>query len=127
MTRLPALFLGALASATLVAPAQAHPKLVAGSPAANATVASPQHITLRFTEKLMPKFSSASLVMTDMPGIKMNAPMKMAASSMVHGADGKSLMVMTSKPLPAGTYKLSWRVVGGDSHPITGAYNFRVK
>jgi methionine-rich copper-binding protein CopC len=127
MTRFTALFIGALASIALVAPAKAHPKLVAASPAANATVASPQHITLRFTEKLLPKFSSADLVMTDMPGMKMKAPMKMATSTMIHGADGKSLMVMTSKPLPAGTYKLTWRVVGGDSHPITGGYNFRVK
>lgn len=127
MSRIPSLAAAITAAALFASGAQAHPKLVAASPAANATVASPQHITLRFTEKLPPKFSSANLAMTDMPGTKMNAPMKMATSTMIHGADGKSLMVMTSKPLPAGTYKLTWRVVGGDSHPITGGYNFRVK
>lgn len=127
MTRLPALFFGALATIAVAAPAQAHPKLVAASPAANATVASPQHITLRFTEKLLPRFSSADLVMIDMPGMKMNAPMKVAASSMVQGTDGKSLMLMPARPLSAGTYKLTYRVVAGDSHRVTGGYDFRVK
>ena len=126
MIRVPTL-VTAVAVTLMSAPAvQAHPKFSGGSPAANATVASPKHITLRFTEKLVSKFSKADLVMTDMPGMKMNAPMKMAATSMVMG-DGKTLMVMPTKPLPAGTYKLSYRVVASDTHPVTGGYTFKVK
>lgn len=111
----------------MASPALAHPKLASASPAVNSTGASPKHIVLNFNEKLIAKFSNADLVMTDMPGMKMNAPMKMAATSMVYGADGKSLMVMPVKPLPAGTYKVTYRVVAGDSHRITGGYAFRVK
>lgn len=122
--------IGVVAMSALIAmasPALAHPKLASASPAVNSTVASPKHIVLSFDEKLLPKFSGADLVMTEMPGMKMNAPMKMAATSMVYGADGKSLMVMPAKPLPAGTYKVAYRVVAGDSHRITGGYAFRVK
>lgn len=116
-----------LASTGLVSPALAHPKLAAASPAANSTVRSPRHITLTFNERLIARFSGADLVMTDMPGMKMNAPMKMAATSMVYGADGRSLMVMPAKPLPPGAYKIAYRVVAGDSHRIAGDYAFRVK
>lgn len=131
MIRLPSMALGLaaaiLSSTALVSPALAHPKLAAASPAANSVVGAPKHIMLRFDEKLIAKFSGADLVMTDMPGMKMNAPMKMPATSMVYGADGKSLMVMPAKPLPAGTYKVNFGVVAGDSHRITGGYTFRVK
>lgn len=41
----------------LAGAAQAHPKLVSASPAPNAMVAKPANVTLRFSEKLMPKFS----------------------------------------------------------------------
>ena len=43
--------------------ANAHPKLVSASPAANATVAKPARIELHFSEKLMPAFSKADLTM----------------------------------------------------------------
>ncbi len=120
-------FATVLATAAMASPVLAHPKLASASPAVNSTGASPKHIVLSFNEKLIAKFSGADLVMTDMPGMKMKAPMKMAATSMVYGADGKSLMVMPAKPLPAGTYKVAYRVVAGDSHRITGGYAFRVK
>lgn len=120
-------FAAVLATAVMASPALAHPKLASASPPVNSTGASPKHIVLNFDEKLIAKFSGADLVMTDMPGMKMNAPMKMSATSMVYGADGKSLMVMPAKPLPAGTYKVAYRVVAGDSHRITGGYAFRVK
>lgn len=126
MINFPRLAAGFVAAALLALGAQAHPKLAAASPSANATVAAPKHITLRFSEKLIAKFSKADLVMTDMPGMKMNAPMKMPAQSMVMG-DGKTLMVMTAKPLPAGTYKVAYQVVAGDSHRINGGYSFKVK
>ena len=127
MIRLPVMFLGVLATAAAATSAYAHPKLVAASPAANATVASPQRIMLRFTKRLLPKFSSADLVMTDMPGMRMKVPMKIATSSLIRGTDGKSLMVIPAKPLARGTYKLSWRVVAGDTHRVTGGHAFTVK
>lgn len=117
---------GFVAAALLASGAQAHPKLAAATPSANATVAAPKHITLRFSEKLIAKFSGADLVMTDMRSMKMNAAMKMPAQSMVMD-DGKTLMVMPAKPLSAGTYKVTYHVVAGDSHRINGGYSFKVK
>lgn len=127
MTISPRFAAGVAAALFLASGAQAHPKLAAASPAANATVATPKHITLQFNEKLIAKFSGADLMMTDMPGMKMKAPMKISATSTVYGADGKSLMVMPAKPLSSGTYKVAYRVVAGDSHRITGGYSFKVK
>ncbi len=54
-----ALVPAALAILGLASAAQAHPKLLSASPAPNATVAKPARLALRFSEKLMPKFSGA--------------------------------------------------------------------
>ena len=55
--------------------ANAHPKLVSATPAANATVAKPARIQLRFSEKLVSAFSKADLIMAAMPGMpSMPAP-----------------------------------------------------
>ena len=72
----------ALALLGIAGAAQAHPKLLSASPAANATVAKPARITLRFSEKLMPKFSGADLVMTGHGGTE-HAPMKVTAAAAV--------------------------------------------
>lgn len=116
------------ASAALLAgtAAQAHPKLVSASPAPNSAVASINQIELHFNEKLVGQFSSVDLAMTDMPGMKMNSPMKMPASTVV-GADGKTLIVRTKSPLSAGTYKLDWHAVSADTHRVNGSYSFKVK
>ena len=55
--------------------AYAHPKLVSASPGPNATVAKPARVELRFSEKLMPKFSGADLMMTGHGGAS-HAPMR---------------------------------------------------
>ena len=116
-----------LATALLAGAASAHPKLVSAVPAADATVTSPAKIELRFSEKLVAQFAGADLVMTDMPGMKMHGPMKMAPLKTSVGADGMSLVAMPAKPLPAGTYKLNYHVVSADTHRIEGGYSFKVK
>ena len=105
--------------------ANAHPKLVSSTPAANATVAKPARLMLRFSEKLMPKFSGAELMMTGMNGMK-HAPMKVASAATV-GADGRTLVIAPKSPLGAGTYTVAWHVVSSDTHRITGNYAFAVK
>ncbi|RZM13863.1 MAG: copper resistance protein CopC, partial [Sphingomonas sp.] len=67
MRRFPAL-IAAVAALTLAGTAYAHPKMLSANPAANATVAKPAHIELHFSEKLMPAFSKAELIMAAMPG-----------------------------------------------------------
>lgn len=105
--------------------ANAHPKLVSATPASNATVAAPARVTLRFSEKLMPKFSGADLMMTGMNGMK-HAPMKVASVATV-AADGRTLVIAPRSPLGAGTYSVAWHVVSADTHRITGNHAFAVK
>ena len=118
-----------IASALTVAgtAAQAHPKLVSATPAANATVARTAKIELHFSEALVSQFSGVDLVMTDMPGMKMNSPMKMNGVAVAVGPDGKTLVATLKTPLPAGSYKLDWHAVSADTHRINGSYTFQVK
>ena len=119
---------GALAAASVFATgAQAHPKMLSASPEANATVQHIKSIEIRFSEKLVNQFSGVELAMTDMPGMKMSTPMKMAGIKTMIASDGKSLMVMLAKPLPTGTYKLTYHVVSADTHRVQGGYTFKVK
>ena len=105
--------------------ANAHPKLVSATPAANATVARPARVELHFSEKLMPKFSGADLMMTGMHGMK-HAPLKVATAAAV-AADGRTLIITPKSPLSAGNYSVVWHVVSSDTHRITGNYAFAVK
>jgi len=121
-------FLLALAVPAMLvaAPALAHPKLVAATPAANAVVPATNRVQLTFSEPLVAAFSGATIEMTDMPGMKMNAPMKMPLQTSV-GTDGKTLVVTLARPLPRGTYRLDWHVVSGDTHRVAGTYNFKIR
>lgn len=116
-----------VAAALLVAPvaAYAHPKLLSATPAPNAVTAPTARLQLVFSEGLVAQFSGADLVMTEMPGMKMNAPMKMPATATL-GADGKTLVVTLPRALPVGSYKLSYHVVSTDTHRVEGNYSFRV-
>ncbi len=105
--------------------AQAHPKLLSSTPAEGADGASPEKIELRFSENLMTQFSGAKLVMTEMPGMA-HSPMPMKAKVSA-GSDPKTMFVTPLSPLPAGTYKVEWRAVSSDTHPITGNVTFKVK
>lgn len=111
------------AAMLLAAPALAHPKLLAATPAADATVAAPARIEMRFSEKLMPKLSGATLSMTGMGGVA-HAPMPVAATST---GVGNTLTVTTAKPLVAGSYRVDWHVVSADTHRIVGNYAFTVR
>lgn len=116
----------ALAAGLLVsAIAQAHPKLVSSTPAEGSTSAAPSKIELHFSENLTTQFSGAKLIMTDMPGMP-NSPMGVKAG--VSGGDDPKMMVITpTAPLTTGTYKVEWRAVSSDTHPITGNFSFKVK
>ena len=116
----------ALASGLLLSTlAQAHPKLLSSTPAEGADGAAPGKIELRFSEDLLTQFSGAKLVMTEMPGMA-HSPMPMKAKVSA-GSDPKTMLVTPLAPLPAGTYKVEWRAVSSDTHPITGNVTFKVK
>jgi hypothetical protein len=103
--------------------AQAHPKLTSSTPAANAIVATPAHIDLNFSEKLIPAFSKADLTMAAMPGM---AAMKIVSTAVL-AADGHTLVITPKAPLHAGRYSVAWHVVSTDTHKVAGNYAFAVK
>lgn len=107
-------------------PAVAHPKLVSATPAANASAKAVSRIVLKFSERLTPRVSGATLTMTGMPGMANHPDMKMTGVNAVVGSDGTSIVLTSAKPLPAGTYRVDWHVVGGDTHRITGTHAFTV-
>jgi methionine-rich copper-binding protein CopC len=115
--------------ATLLTPtaAFAHPKLVSASPAANATAARTNVVRLTFSERLTPKLSNATITMTGMPGMANHPDMKMTGVTSAISADGKSIVLTSAKPLPAGTYRADWVIVGADTHRITGKHNFSIR
>ncbi|MBS0480962.1 MAG: copper resistance protein CopC [Proteobacteria bacterium] len=118
----------ALAALALTAPAiaSAHPQLVSSTPAANSTVARPQHINLVFNEKIRPANTRIQLVMTSMPGMAAGHTMAMPVSVMM-GKDGKSVMVMPKSALMAGGYELRWMAAGDDREVKSGKIAFTVK
>jgi methionine-rich copper-binding protein CopC len=114
------------ASLLLSAGAHAHPKLLSSTPAEGATVTAPANIELNFSEKLTTQFSGAKLIMTEMPGMAAHSPMGVKAS-VVGAADPKMMVITPTAPLTPGTYKVEWRAVSSDTHPITGTVTFKVK
>jgi copper resistance protein C len=102
----------------LLAPAaaHAHAMLDHASPAVGSTVgAAPKELVLSFTAKLEPKFSSIEVRNTK--GVAVNAgPVSTNGTEMRVGL----------KPLPAGTYKVIWRVLSVDTHRTNGSFTFRV-
>jgi hypothetical protein len=96
---------------------------VSASPAANATIAKPARVTLRFSEKLMPAFSKADLTMAAMRGM----PAMEVASAAALASDGRTLVVTPKAQLHPGRYSVAWHVVSTDTHKVAGNYAFAVK
>ena len=122
-----ALMIAALASFATPQLVSAHTHLVASTPAANATVARPTRIDLRFNEAVIGSTVKAQLAMTGMPGMADHAPMPITGFTSQLGNDRKSLTLMLRRPLAAGTYRVNWAAAGADTHRLTGTFNFTVR
>jgi methionine-rich copper-binding protein CopC len=105
---LPLLLLGGAA-------AHAHAFLDHATPRVGSTVRSaPREVTLWFTQRLEPSFSSAQV--RDSSGTRVDQG--------AH-ASGMELHVPV-KALSPGTYKVHWRVLSVDTHTTEGNFSFRV-
>lgn len=125
-SNLVAKFLAPITATMFASAAFAHPSLVSSSPADNSQVAAPATIELKFSETLVPQFSAANLIMTGMPGMPNHGAMKVSAS--VSGAsDGKTMVITPAQTLQPGAYRVDWRAVSSDTHPINGNVTFQVK
>lgn len=104
----------------------AHPDLLSSTPADKSEGSAPAKIELKFSETLNTQFSGANLIMTDMPNMPGHGAMKMTAS-VSSGSDGKTMVITPTSALPAGSYRVDWRAVSSDTHPIKGNISFQVK
>lgn len=105
--------------------ALAHPRLLGSTPPANATIAAPDRLVLRFSEKLISRLTSADLIRAGTSG-RSQAAVKMATTTALD-ASGKQVVVSVRQRLPAGRYKLHWRAVSVDTHRVQGSTAFTVR
>jgi copper resistance protein C len=102
----------------LVPPAWAHAHLQRATPEAGSTVhASPPEVTMRFTEKLEPSFSTAQV---SGPG-----GARVGEAAQVDAADATQMLVKLPTLAP-GAYKVVWHAVSVDSHVTDGDFTFTV-
>ena len=80
---------------------------------------SPDEVKLYFSERLEPRYSSLR-VLNDQ-GVQVDR-----RDSRVDRAN-PALLRATLPPLPAGTYKVVWRVLSIDADVTVGAFTFRIE
>ena len=109
-----------LASTVISPSVLAHAHLEQQSPAADSQVASPQVLTLNFSEGIEPGFSG--VVVTD--------AQKQVIKTGTATRDEKNkaqLTVPLEQTLALGAYRVDWHVVSVDGHKTKGSYRFSVK
>lgn len=111
-----------LAGFFMSATAMAHPRVLSSNPAANTAVAAPAQIDVSFSEALLARGSRAELFMGHG-----RLWMKVAVAPAQVLADGRTLRTVPDAALVPGNYRLQWRTVGVDSHPMSGDLDFSVK
>jgi len=113
------LVVGVLALGTAL-PLQAHAFLDHASPPVGGSVpASPPIVTLWFTQDLEPAFSSVTV--TNETGQRVD----LGNAQIPQGSPAELRIGL--KPLPPGTYLVSWHVVSVDTHPTEGTFTFEIK
>ncbi|MFY1692893.1 copper resistance protein CopC [Plantactinospora sp. WMMB782] len=99
-----------------VGPAAAHAKLLGSDPRADSTVSTPlDEITLTFNELVRGNFST--VVVTGPDGTRHGAGQPRVVDKQVH---------LPVEPVRSGSYRVAYRVVSADGHPIQGQFRFTV-
>jgi copper resistance protein C len=97
------------------AAAHAHAYLDHASPRVGSTVrTAPSQVTLWFSQKLEPSFSSAQV--TNASGGRVDQGARVSGMQ-IHVSVGS---------LPPGTYRVNWKVLSVDTHTTQGSFTFRV-
>jgi len=95
--------------------ARAHAHLDRASPPVGGTVrTAPRSVTLWFSQKLEPSFSSAQV--TDAAGARVDQGSRVSGTQ-IH---------VSVKALPPGSYRVHWKVLSVDTHKTEGSFSFRV-
>jgi copper transport protein len=100
-------------------PAFAHAELLSTQPAAGEKLdTAPEQVVLTFNETVDPPKDAIEVFDSDGDQVKTNRP--------AHPG-GEGVKVAVDLPdLDDGAYVVTWRVASADSHPIRGAYTFRI-
>ena len=106
-----------VAQVSAAGPAAAHAELVASTPANGEQLReAPPEVALQFTEPVA--LVEGGLQLLDVEGQQLDAPPPVLAGSTVRWP--------MPTQLPDGAYVVSWRVVSGDGHPVSGAFAFGI-
>ncbi len=98
--------------------ANAHAYLDHASPLVGSTVkAAPNEVRLWFSQALEPKFTTAQV---------RSSSGAVVGSGGVDAADPKQIVIRVHD-LPAGSYKVFWKVLSVDTHHTEGSFGFEVK
>lgn len=99
-------------------PARAHAQFVGSKPASDTALEnSPHEVVLTFSQAVTPV--SVTLVGPD------GALVESVEEAVTNG-NGERVILPVTAPLAAGTYVVSFRVLSGDSHAISGGFSFSV-
>ena len=121
MRKFSLVFALALSVAAFSQQASAHAHLKNQYPAANASVeASPQALTLTFSEDIEPAFSGVEIV----DGNQKVIPLAEAERA---PRQHNQLIAPLQQPLTSGRYQVNWHVLSVDGHKTQGNYAFSVK
>jgi len=116
--RLASLVLLALPMVAAPRPIAVHATLVSSEPAANSRLtSSPSRIRLVYSEPVEGKLAKVSLV-----------PPSGSAIALRAGADPRDVhaVIAPVDSIGPGAYRVDWRVVSADGHPVDGSYTFAV-
>ena len=98
--------------------ASAHAFLKTARPAVGSTVpTAPSQVVIHFTEGVEPVFST--IAVQDAAGARVDV-------GGVHLEGGAAQLAVGLKPLPPGTYSVTWHVTATDTHKTQGRFTFTV-
>lgn len=114
--RTPTTILTVLLLTLATASASAHAFLDHASPLVGSTVATaPHEVSLSFTQKLEPAFSSVRV--TDESGVRVDRGEAQVSGNTIR---------VELKPLRPGTYRVRWHALSVDTHSTEGSFSFTV-
>jgi len=104
----------------LIASLLLHATMLRSTPAANSHLAkAPETIRLLFSEQIVPELSQITLGRPD------GSSTQLRVTSDPHNV--RTLLGSVGDGLTSGRYKVSWRVVSSDGHPVGGTFTFSVE
>lgn len=106
------------------APASAHTDLVSSTPAAAETQAEPPRtVSLTFSDKMSNDFATVALLVGDQDPLTLSTTTE--GQRIVATVPADELPPAAPGTVEPVAWKITYRVVSADGHPVTGEFNFR--